>query len=150
VTAGTGGFWLRIAIVCAVFAILRSFDANILVEGVIHNITQASHLHGWTRPGPYLMLAAIFVFGAAVLGLLLFSAQTLHRSVRAAALTMIVIILLAVSQSASIYFAFFYLQQKVGSVTISRIIEAILLLGLAGCTAWFIRDARRGEVSNAR
>jgi hypothetical protein len=149
VTAGTGGFWLRIAIVCAVFAILRTFDANVVVQGAISSISAATHLHGWTRPGPYLMLAAMFVFGAAVLGLLLFSAQTLHRSVRAAALTMILIILLAVAQSATIYFAFFILQKKVGSVTISRIIEGILLLSLAGCTAWFIRDGRRGIVSNA-
>jgi hypothetical protein len=38
-----------------------------------------------------------------------------------------------------------FLQESIGPVTVSRIIESVLLIILAGCAAWFIRDANSGE-----
>ena len=142
----TGPFWLRIAIICAVFAVLRSFDANMAVAASIRDFSHSAHLTDWKRPGPYLMLAAMFVFGAAVAGLLLFRGRSLHPSVRGAAIAIILIALLAVAQSASLYLSGLLLQAEVGPATLSRIIEGLLLIGLASCAAWFIRDAKRGGV----
>jgi hypothetical protein len=144
----TGPFWLRIAILCAVFAVLRSFDANIAVSSAVRDLQHSAHLTGWERPGQYLMLAALIVFGAAVAGLLLFRGRTLHGSVRGAAIAIIGIVLLAIAQSVSLYVSYLLLDATIGPVTLSRIIEGILLLSLAFCELWFIRDS--GERKGAR
>ena len=129
---------LRIAVLCAVFAVLRSFDANVAVSRALRGF---SHSVG-ERPGPFLMILAVIAFGAAVAGLLLFRGRSLHPAVRTAALSIVLLILLAVAQSASLYAPVVFLQEMVGPVTISRIIESILLIALAWCAAWFIRDAK--------
>jgi hypothetical protein len=141
VAARTGPFWLRIAILCAVFAILRSFDANIVAS---HAIRAFSHSVG-VRPGPYLMVAAAVAFAAAVAGLLLFRGRSLHPSVRGAAIVIILLVLLAIAQSASLYEPIVILQAMIGPATVSRIIEAALLIILALCTIWFVRDPNSGE-----
>lgn len=108
-------------------------------------ITDFSHsvgLTNWERPGPYLMIAAMIAFGAAVAGLLLFRGRTLHPSVRLAAIAIILLILLAVAQSVSLYLPLVVLQERIGPATVSRIIESLLLISLASSAAWFIRDAR--------
>lgn len=141
VAARTGPFWLRIAILCAAFAVLRSFDANILVSRAIRAL---SHDAGF-RFGPYLMVAAAVAFAAAVAGLLLFRGRSLHPSVRGAAIVIILLVLLAVAQSASLYEPIVILQATVGPATVSRVIEAVLLIILALCTMWFVRDPNGGE-----
>jgi hypothetical protein len=141
-----GPFWLRIAVLCAVFAVLRSFDANVLVSGAIRNFSHAVGLHNWERPGPYLMILAVVAFGAAVAGLMLFRGRTLHPAVRLAAMAIVLLVLLAVAQSASLYAPVVVLQQMVGPATVSRIIETLLLISLASSAAWFIYDAKGGEV----
>jgi hypothetical protein len=142
VGARAGPFWLRIGILCLVFVALRAVNANVAVAGAIRDFAHSEHLTNWKRPGPYLMLAAMFALGAAILGLLLFVGRTLHPAVRGAAISIILILLLAVAQSASLYFAGTFLQTQIGPATLSRIIEALLLACLAGCAIWFIRDAR--------
>ena len=122
----TGPFWLRIAVLCAVFAVLRSFDANIVVS---HAIRAFSHSD----------------LAAAVAGLLLFRGRSLHPSVRGAAIVIILLVLLALAQSASLYEPIVILQATVGPATVSRIIEAALLIVLALCTIWFIRDPNGSE-----
>lgn len=137
----TGPFWLRIAVLCAVFAVLRSFDANIVVS---HAIRAFSHSTG-IRLGPYLVVAAGVAFAAAMAGLLLFRGRSLHPSVRGAAIVIILLVLLALAQSASLYEPIVILQATVGPATVSRIIEAALLIVLALCTIWFIRDPNGSE-----
>jgi hypothetical protein len=139
--ARTGPFWLRIAILCAVFAVLRSVDANIAVS---HAIRGFSHSEG-LRPGPYLMVLAAVAFTAAVAGLLLFPGRSLHPAVGGAAIVIILLMLLALAQSVSLYRPILILQAMIGPVTVSRIIEAVLLIMLALCTIWFVRDPNSGE-----
>lgn len=143
VLARTGPFWLRIAIVAALFAVLRAFDANMAVSATIRDFSHSVGLTNWKRPGPYLMVIALLAFGGAVVGLLLFRGRTLHPSVRGAAIAIILIVLLAVAQSVSLYLAGVYLQKMVGPLTVSRLIEGLFLTGLASCAIWFLRDARR-------
>lgn len=143
--ARTGPFWLRIAILCAVFAVLRSFDANIAVSAAIRDFSHSEGLRSWERPGPYLMVGAAIAFGAAVLGLLLFRGRSLHPAVRGAAIGVILLVLLAVAQSVSLYRPLLILQSMIGPLTVSRIIEILLLIILALCAVWFIRDPTSGE-----
>jgi hypothetical protein len=138
----TGPFWQRIAILCVVFAVLRSFDANIAVSHAIRGASHSTGLTGWARPGPYLMVLALIAVGAAFAGLLLFRGRTLHPAVRGAAIAIILLILLAVAQSASLYLPVVFLQEMIGPLTVSRIIEAILLLFLGGCGLWFLGNAK--------
>jgi hypothetical protein len=139
--ARTGPFWLRIAILCAVFAVLRSFDANIAVSRAIRGFSHSEGL----RPGPYLMVVAALAFAAAVAGLLLFRGRSLHPAVRGAAVVIILLVLLALAQSVSLYRPIVILQAMVGPATVSRIIEAALLIILALCATWFIRDPNGSE-----
>ena len=69
--ATTGPFWLRIGILCAVFALLRAFEANVAVSRAIRGFSHSTGLTDWKRPGPYLMIAALIAVGAAVAGLIL-------------------------------------------------------------------------------
>src|SRR4051794_33881025 len=103
VAATTGPFWLRIAVLCAVFAVLRSLDANVAVSRAISDFSHSVGLTDWKRPGPYLLIAALVALGAAVAGLLLFRGRALHPAVRGAAIAIILLVLLAVAQSASLY-----------------------------------------------
>jgi hypothetical protein len=121
--------------------VLRSFDANILVSRVIRAL---SHDAGF-RFGPYLMVAAAVAFVAAVAGLLLFRGRSLHPAVRGAAIVIILLVLLALAQSVSLYRPIVILQAMIGPATVSRIIEAVLLIILALCTMWFVRDPSSGE-----
>jgi hypothetical protein len=139
--ARTGPFWLRIAILCAVFAVLRSVDANIAVS---HALRGFSHSEG-LRPGPYLMVVTGAALSAAVTGLLLFRGRSLHPAVRGAAIVIILLVLLALAQSVSLYRPILILQAMVGPATVSRIIEAALLIILALCATWYLRDPNSGE-----
>lgn len=146
--ARTDPFWLRIAIITAVFAVLRSFDANMAVSATVRDFSHSAGLTNWARPGPYLMLAALVALGAAVLGLFLFRGRTLHPSVRGAAIAIILLALLAVAQSVSLYLAGVLLQATIGPATVSRILESLLLISLALCAAWFIRDKKSSETAH--
>jgi hypothetical protein len=139
--AATAPFWLRIAIICGIFTVLRYVDAQITVSHAVRDFSHAAHLRDWTRPGPYLMLLAIALVGAAVLGLFVFKLRTLHKSVFAAALAIVLLVLLAVAHSASLYLTGAVLQVQAGPLTISRWIEAPLLLIVALSGIWFIADA---------
>lgn len=143
--APTAPFWLRIAVLCAVFAVLRYFGVHMAVNEAIHNFSVSVGMTDWKRPGPYLMLGAMIAFGAAVVGLLLFRSRTLHGSVKGAAIAIILIALFAVGHSLSLYTFSYPLEEKVGPLTISRIIETILLLGLALCETSYILDSRRTD-----
>jgi hypothetical protein len=145
VATDTRPFWLRIGVLCAFFAILRSFDANVAVSAAIRNFSHSEGLHAWERPGPYLMVAAALAFAAAVAGLLLFRGRSLHPAVRGAAITIILLVLLALAQSVSLYRPIVFLQATVGPATVSRLIESLLLILLALCGAWFIRDPNSAE-----
>jgi hypothetical protein len=91
------------------------------------------------------MIAALVAFGAAIAGLFLFRFRSLHRSVPLGAFAIIVLALLAVAHSASLHFTSVVLQAMIGPLTVSRIIEAALLLLLGYSAIWFIRDAGRPE-----
>ena len=91
------------------------------------------------------MVAAALAFGAAVAGLLLFRGRSLHLAVRGAAFVIIMLVLLALAQSVSLYRPIIILQAMVGPATVSRIIEATLLIILALCSIWFVRDPNGSE-----
>ena len=76
-------------------------------------------------------------FAAAVAGLLLFRGRSLHPAVRGAAIVIILLVLLALAQSVSLYRPILILQAMVGPATVSRIIEAALLIILALCATWY-------------
>lgn len=141
-TAGTASFWLRIAVVCGLFALLRYFDAHMTVSATFRDLGQHHGLPFWERPGSYAMLAAIAASGLAVAGLLFFRPQSLHRSVQLAAMAVVLLILLAVAHSVSLYWTGVYLEATVGTVTISRIIETSLLALIAAAGLWFTYDAK--------
>jgi len=136
--AATAPFWLRIAVICGVFTALRFFDAQIAVSKVVGDFNRSEHLYNWSRPGPYVMLLAMAVFGAAIAGLFIFKLRSLHGSVFAAALAIVLLILLAIAHSAALYFTWQKLQAPVGPLTVSRLIEAPLLLIVALSGLWFI------------
>ena len=152
-TPGSGAssaapFWLRIAIICGLFAILRFVDAQMAVSGAFRDLTREAQLTNWQRPGPYLMLLAIVAFGFALAGFFLFRRRTLHRSTETAALAIVLLVLLAIAHSLALYVTGDWLQLEVGPLTVSRILEALLLLLLASSGLWFIADAKRGSVSS--
>lgn len=148
-TAGTAPFWLRIAIVCAVFAFLRFIGAQLAVNDAFSDFSRSSGLTDWERPGPYIMILAILAFGAAAAGLFLFRLRSLHRSVFWGAMAIALLVLLALAHSLSLYWPNVILQTQVGPLTLSRIIEALLLFILAISAFWFIRDAR-GDSARVR
>lgn len=135
-----GPFWLRIAVLCGVFAVLRAINANIAAN---HAVRSISHDIG-ERPGPYLAVAAFLALAAAVAGLMLFRGRSLHPAVRWAALAIVFIVLLAIAQSVSLYLPVVILQETIGPLTVSRIIEALLLIALAASSLRFIWDAKAG------
>jgi hypothetical protein len=133
---------MRIAVVCAVFALLRFFGAQMAVNDAFTDFSQSSGLTDWERPGPYIMIAAILAFGAAAAGLFLFRLRSLHRSVFWGAAAIVLLVLLALAHSLSLYWPIVFLQMQVGPMTLSRILEALLLFILALSAFWFIRDAQ--------
>lgn len=143
--AGTAPFWLRIAFVCAVFAVLRFIGAQLAVNDAFTDYSRSAGLTDWERPGPYIMIAAILAFGAAAAGLFLFRLRSLHRSVYWGAIAIVMVVLLALAHSLSLYWPNRILQMEVGPLTLSRIIEALLLFILAVSAFWFIRDAQDGS-----
>ena len=147
--AATAPFWLRIAGICAAFAVLRFFGAQLAVNDAFTDFSRSAGLTDWERPGPYVMIAAILAFGAAAAGLFLFRLRTLHRSVLWAATAIVLLVLIALAHSLSLYWPTVILQTEVGPLTVSRIIEALLLLVLALSAFWFIRDAQ-GSSSRVR
>ena len=127
---------------CAVFAGLRFVGAQLAVNDAFNDFSQSSGLTDWERPGPYIMIAAILAFGAAAAGLFLFRLRSLHRSVFWGAMSIALLVLLALAHSLSLYWPNVILQSQVGPLTLSRIIEALLLFILAVSAFWFIRVAR--------
>jgi hypothetical protein len=115
------------------------------VSAAVRDFSHSAGLTDWKRPGPYIMIAALVAFGAAIAGLFLFRFRSLHRSVPLGAFAIIVLALLAVAHSASLHFTSVVLQAMIGPLTVSRIIEAALLLLLGYSAIWFIRDAGRPE-----
>ena len=142
VTSAAAPFWLRIAVVCGLFALLRYFDAHMAVSTTFRDLGQTHGSPFWERPGSYVMLAAIAVLGLAMVGLLFFRPRSLHRSVQLAAMAIVLLLLLAVAHSVSLYWTGVYLEATLGTITISRIIEGSLLAFLALSGLWFINDAK--------
>jgi hypothetical protein len=136
---------LRIAVICSAFALLRFVGAQMAVNDAFTDFSRSAGLHDWERPGPYIMIGATLAFGAAVAGLVFFGLRGLHRSVVVAAAAIVVLVLLALAHSLSLYVPNRILQTDVGPLTVSRIIEAALLLTLALSAFWFIRDAQGGN-----
>jgi hypothetical protein len=146
---GPAPFWLRIAVICAVFALLRFVGAQMAVNDAFTDFSRSTGLHDWERPGLYIMIGATLAFGAAAAGLVLFGLRGLHRSVVVSAAAIVALVLLALAHSLSLYVPNRILQTDVGPLTVSRIIEALLLLTLASSTFWFIRDAQGGRTQSA-
>ena len=112
------------------------------VNDAFSDFSQSSGLTDWERPGPYIMIVAILAFGSAAAGLFLFRLRSLHRSVFWGAMAIASLVLLALAHSLSLYWPNRILQTEIGPLTLSRIIEALLLFILAVSAFWFIRDAR--------
>ena len=144
--AETAPFWLRIAFVCAVFAVLRFVGAQLAVNDAFTDYSRSAGLTDWERPGPYIMIGAMLASGGAAAGLFMFRLQSLHRSVFWGAIAIVMLVLLALAHSLSLYWPNVILQTEVGPLTLSRIIEALLLFILAVSAFWFIRDAQSGSV----
>lgn len=117
---------------------LRYIGAQLAVSSVVRDVGHSGGLIGLARPGPILMLLAAGALGIALAGLLVFRLRTVHTSVVAAAIAIIGLILLAIAHSVSLYWTGLYLQAEVGTLTVSRILEAVLLLTLAASGLWFM------------
>lgn len=143
----TSPFWLRIAVICGVFAVLRYIDAQKTVSRTVRDVGHAAGLTDWSRPGPYLMVVAIAVLGTAIVGLFLFKLRSLHGSVFAAALAIVLLVLLAIAHSLSLYLTGAFLQLQAGPLTVSRWIETPLLLIVALSGLWFIVHASRRRLA---
>ncbi len=141
-TVGTAPFWLRIAIICALFALLRFFGAQLAVNDAFTDISRSAGLTDWERPGPYIMIGAVLAFGVAGAGLFVFLLRALHRSVLWAATAIALLVLLALAHSLSLYWPTVFLQTQAGPLTVSRFIEALLLFIVALSAFWFIRDTQ--------
>jgi hypothetical protein len=148
--AATAPFWLRIAIICAVFAVLRFIDAQMTVSGAMRDFSHSAGLTNWKRPGPYLMLVAILIFGFALAGLFLLRRRALHPSINLAGLAIVLLALLAIAHSLSLHVTGAFLQAQVGPLTVSRIIETALLLLLALSGMWFIGESKVTSEAPAR
>jgi len=140
--AETAPFWLRIAIICAVFALLRFFEAQMAVNDAFTDLSRSAGLTDWERPGPYIMIGAILALGAAGAGLFLFRLRSLHRSVLWAAIAIVLLVLIALAHSLSLYVPNLILQAGAGPLTVSRFLEALLLFIIATSAFWFIRDTQ--------
>lgn len=136
-------FWLRVALICAVFAILRFMSAQMAVNAAVRDFSHSAGLTDGMRPGPYLMIVAVALLGLALAGLFLFRLRAIHHSVKLAALAIVLLILLALAHSLSLYMTGAVLQAQVEGWTVSRILETALLAMLALSGAWFIVDAQR-------
>lgn len=147
--AETASFWLRIAVVCAVFALLRFFGAQMAVNDAFTEASRSAGLTDWERPGPYIMIGAVLAFGVAGAGLFLFRLRSLHRSVLWAAAAIALLVILALAHSLSLYWPNVFLQTQAGPLTVSRFIEALLLFMVALSAFWFVRDTQ-GRGSPAR
>lgn len=143
-------FWLRIAFISGLFAVLRVFGTHRAVSHAFTTFGHSEGLQSWERPGPYLMLAAIAASALALAGLLVFRRRASHASIMIAASAIVGLVLLALAHSLSLYLPMTLLQAQLGPLTISRIVEIGLLtvLGVSGLK--FVADARRaGERSVA-
>lgn len=140
--AASASFWLRIAVVCGLFAILRYADAHMPVSAAFRSMGHHYELPFWKRPGSYVMLGVIAASGIAVLGLLFFRPRLLPKSVQMAAMAIALLLLLVAAHSLSLYWTGLYLEAKVGTVNVSRIVEALLLSLIAAAGLWFRREAR--------
>lgn len=145
--AGTAPFWLRLAAVAAVFAVLRYVGAQATMSAAVRDFGHFTRLSDWARPGPYLMLLAAAALGSAVVGLLFFRRRTLHPSVVSAAIATVLLVLLATAHSVSLHMTGVYLQANVGGITVSRLIESTLLLMFAASALWFVTTARSRQAS---
>ena len=121
---------------------LRFVGAQLAVNDAFSDLSRSAGLTDWERPGPYIMIAATLAFGAAAAGLFLFHLRRLHRSVLWAGFAIVLLVLLALAHSLSLYVPTVILQTGEGELTVSRLIEALLLLIVALSAVWFIRDAR--------
>lgn len=131
---------MRIAIICAVFALLRFFGAQLAVNDAFTQFSRSSGLTDWERPGPYIMIVAILAFGVACAGLFFFRLRSLHRSVLWAAIAIVLLVLIALAHSLSLYYPNVILQTEAGPLTVSRFVEALLLFIVALSAFWFVRD----------
>lgn len=143
-TQSVGGFWLRVAAVTAIFAALRLLNTHLHVADLMRDVSHTRTFQGGVRPGQIVMLSAVLALGLATAGLLLFKLRTLHRSVFIAAISLVFIILLAIAHSASLYLTGAVLQAEVGSLTLSRILEAAAITTLVASGFWY-RGAARGR-----
>ena len=139
----TAPFWLRIAVICALFALLRFVGAQMAVNDAFTQVSRSAGLTDWERPGPYIMIGAVLAFGVAGAGLFLFRLRDLHRSVLWAATAIALLVILALAHSLSLYWPNVILQTEAGPLTVSRFIEALLLFIVALSAFWFVWDTQR-------
>lgn len=132
--AAVAPFWLRIAVGCCAFAILRLFDAQIAMSSAVRNLGHSWGLLDWKRPGPYIMLVVLVLCSLALAGLLFFRPRATPRSVNLAAWSAAILVLLAAAHSLSLNLTSVWLQMPTGPTTLSRVMEAgsLLLLALSG------------------
>ena len=133
---------MRIAIICALFALLRFFGAQLAVNDAFTQYSRSAGLTDWERPGPYIMIGAVLAFGGAGAGLFLFRLRSLHRSVLWAAIAIVMLLLIALAHSLSLYYPTLILQTEAGPLTVSRFVEALLLFIVALSAFWFVRDTQ--------
>ena len=141
-TEETAPFWLRIAVICALFAVLRFIGAQLAVNDAFTEVSRSGGLTDWERPGPYIMIGAFLALGLAGAGLFVFRLRSLHRSVLWAAAAIALLVLLALAHSLALYWPNVILQTQAGPLTVSRFIEALLLFIVALSAFWFVRDTK--------
>lgn len=129
-TATAGNFWLRVASITALFAVLRYASLHVYLERAVRNAAHAEPFLNSLHPGQIAVLLTLVAFGLALGGLFLFK-KKLPKSVFIAAISLFVLIMLAIIHSASLYVTGAVLQAKIGPTTISRVIEATALFLLA-------------------
>lgn len=131
-------FWRRLALVTAVFGVLRYFGAQMISSSAVRQISHTAGLTDWTRPGPFIMVLVVIALAISIAGLVIFTVRRVHVSVMSAALSTVLLIILAVSHSVSLHVTGVYLQASVGMFTVSRIIETFLLAMFAMSGVYFV------------
>ncbi len=137
-----GSFWARIGLVTGIFAVLRLASAHLFVAAAMRSVSYSEVFPNGFRPGQFAMLLGMLLVAVTLAGLLLLTKKRLPTSVFIGASSFGVLVLLAMAHSASLYFTGEVLQAKIGSFTVSRIIEGLALLSLAGSCVAFARGAR--------
>ncbi len=140
-STAAGNFWLRVAAIAGLFSFFRYLSLHAYVEREVRNVSHVETFFSNLHPGKFIVLLASIVLILVLAGLF-FMNKKLPKSVFIAAISLSVLVMLALIHSASLYLTGAVLQAKIGPATISRVIEVTALFLLATSAIVFARMSR--------